>query len=145
MRVTPRVSAGLLTEVLVVGVPAIYCYGFRAACYVLVKIDLSGQNRVVLVSSPRFLAEGAVERIEAFTVTAFKSDTDRESLSAGILSKVYVAWLLENHFHYHEAVAAAARYRGDVTSPQVSDPGATALFAYCCVNMNGEADWIFQN
>lgn len=70
-----------------------------------------------------FFAEGAVDRVEVFTVLSRTRGIDKKLVSAETPSKVVDTKLSEDYSCYGDLESAAARFRGELLSPQMKQSG----------------------
>lgn len=85
--------------------------------------------------------EVVVGLFETFAVLGQKRGTYEEWFLSKMLQNVFVIWLSEKNFSYHDVVSVVARNRGDVPpSPENGSDVPTTSFRYY-VYVDGEAEW----
>lgn len=57
------------------------------------------------------------------------------------LSELRVTWLIEDHFHYSNAYAAVALFRGEIPVTEAANPDASLDSPEYVFDVDGEADW----
>lgn len=107
--------------------------------------EVIGQSRAVLIDFRILSPRAHLKKTEKFTVLSRIRSLNEEELLLKNFLKLHVAWLLEDHLHYCEAVFAMAQFCGEVTLSQASSLCAPATSPDYYVDVDGEAKWSFAN
>lgn len=77
---------------------------------------------------PHSFADGAIERVEAYTVLGRKRDIDEELLQSRAQPEVFVTCFFEKDICYRDFNPSVARYCGEALTSAESDSAAQGTF-----------------